>query len=97
MNHYDVIIIGSGPSGIFAALELLKRPRSVKIMIIEKGRDIDKRVCPMKRWDISCSACPECALLSGWGGAGAYSDGKLTLSPHIGGSLGKYIGQMKTR
>jgi uncharacterized protein len=92
VNHYDVIIIGSGPSGIFAALELLKHAQGIKIMIIEKGRDIDKRVCPMKRWDISCSACPECALLSGWGGAGAYSDGKLTLSPHIGGSLVKYIG-----
>ncbi len=92
MNHYDVIIIGSGPSGIFAALELLKHPQNIKIMIIEKGRDIDRRVCPMKRWDISCAACRECALLSGWGGAGAYSDGKLTLSPHIGGSLVKYIG-----
>ncbi|MBS1112295.1 MAG: gidA2, partial [Nitrospirae bacterium] len=57
----------------------------------EKGKDIDKRICPMKIREISCAACPECALLSGWGGAGAYSDGKLNLSPHIGGSLGKYI------
>lgn len=92
MKHYDVIIVGSGPSGIFAALELLNHLEGIKIMIIEKGRDIDKRVCPMKKWDIACSACPECALLSGWGGAGAYSDGKLTLSPAIGGSLSKYIG-----
>jgi hypothetical protein len=92
MKHYDVIIVGSGPSGIFAALELLKHQKGIKIIIIEKGRDIEKRVCPMKKWDVSCSACPECALLSGWGGAGAYSDGKLTLSPHIGGSLVKYIG-----
>lgn len=92
MKHYDVIIIGSGPAGIFAALELLKHLQNVKIMIIEKGKDIEKRVCPMKRWDTACSGCPECALLSGWGGAGAYSDGKLTLSPHIGGSLVQYIG-----
>lgn len=92
MKHYDVIIVGSGPSGIFAALELLKHRQSAKIMIIEKGRDIDKRICPMKIREISCAACPECALLSGWGGAGAYSDGKLTISPHIGGTLAKYTG-----
>ncbi|MBS1232411.1 MAG: gidA2 [Nitrospirae bacterium] len=92
MKHYDVVIVGSGPSGIFAALELLTSRKNVRILIIEKGKDIDKRICPMKIREISCAACPECALLSGWGGAGAYSDGKLNLSPHIGGSLGKYIG-----
>ena len=92
MKHYDVVIVGSGPSGIFAALELLKNRKTSRILIIEKGKDIDKRICPMKIREISCAACPECALLSGWGGAGAYSDGKLNLSPHIGGSLGKYIG-----
>jgi uncharacterized protein len=92
VSHYNVIIVGSGPSGIFAALELLKHRQEAKIMIIEKGRDIDKRICPMKTREISCAACPECSLLSGWGGAGAYSDGKLTISPHIGGSLAKYTG-----
>jgi len=92
VKHYDVVIVGSGPSGIFAALELLTSRKNVRILIIEKGKDIDKRICPMKIREISCAACPECALLSGWGGAGAYSDGKLNLSPHIGGSLGKYIG-----
>ena len=92
MKHYDVIIVGSGPSGVFAALELLGSGKDVKILLVEKGKDIDRRICPMKKSGISCSACPECSLLSGWGGAGAYSDGKLTLSPHIGGSLVKYIG-----
>jgi uncharacterized FAD-dependent dehydrogenase len=91
MKHYDVIIVGAGPAGIFSALELLKQKEHAKILIIEKGKDIEKRICPMKIKDISCAACPECALLSGWGGAGAFSDGKLNLSPEIGGFLSNYI------
>jgi uncharacterized FAD-dependent dehydrogenase len=91
MKKYDVIIVGAGPAGIFSALEMLRRKKDAKILIIEKGRDIDKRICPMKIKDISCAACPECALLSGWGGAGAFSDGKLNLSPDIGGFLSRYI------
>jgi uncharacterized FAD-dependent dehydrogenase len=91
MKRYDAIIVGAGPAGIFSALELLKQKKDAKILIIEKGRDIDKRVCPMKIREISCAACPECALLSGWGGAGAFSDGKLNLSPDIGGHLSNYV------
>ncbi len=91
MKQYDVIIVGAGPGGIFAAIELLRRKEDTRILMIEKGKDIDKRVCPMAIREISCAACPECALLSGWGGAGAYSDGKLTLSPEIGGSLSRYV------
>jgi uncharacterized protein len=91
MKHYDVIIMGSGPAGIFAALELLRQTGKMKILIIEKGKDLNQRICPMKTKNISCMACPECALLSGWGGAGAFSDGKLTLSPEIGGFLNRYI------
>ncbi len=91
MKHYHVIIVGTGPAGIFTALELLKAKRNIRILMIEKGKDIDHRICPMKIREISCRTCHECALLSGWGGAGAYSDGKLNLSPNIGGSLSRYI------
>lgn len=91
MKHYDVIIIGSGPAGIFAAIELLRQSGDAKILIIEKGKDLQHRICPMKMKNISCMTCPECALLSGWGGAGAFSDGKLTLSAEIGGFLNRYI------
>jgi uncharacterized protein len=91
MKKYDVIIVGAGPAAIFSALELLRNERKIRILIVEKGRDIDRRVCPMKEYEVSCAACPECALLSGWGGAGAYSDGKLSLSPEIGGSLSRYV------
>lgn len=91
INKYDVIIVGAGPAGIFSAIELIEKNENLKILIIEKGTDIDKRECPMKLREISCNACPECALLSGWGGAGAFSDGKLNLSPEVGGFLSRYI------
>ncbi len=91
MQRYDVAIVGAGPAGIFAALEMLEKNGGLKILLIEKGKDIDKRQCPMEIRDISCNKCPECYLLSGWGGAGAFSDGKLNLSPEVGGFLSRYI------
>ncbi len=91
MKRYDVIIIGAGPAGIFAALEFLKSAGKIRVLIIEKGKDIERRSCPMKVGKISCTACRECNLLSGWGGAGAFSDGKLSLSPEVGGFLSRYM------
>ncbi len=91
-SSYDVIIIGSGPAGIFAALELIKK-RNLKILMIEKGSDISERACPMVESDIPCVQCALCSILCGWGGAGAYSDGKLTLTPEFGGRLKDYISE----
>lgn len=91
MKHYDVIIIGAGPAGIFAALEMVSSNKGLKILLLEKGEDIDKRVCPIKAEKVSCRTCPDCSLLCGWGGAGAFSDGKLNLSKDIGGNLSRYI------
>jgi uncharacterized FAD-dependent dehydrogenase len=90
-ERYDVIIVGAGPAGIFCALELKDKQPELKILLIEKGKDIDKRQCPISLHGGLCLSCPECDLLSGWGGAGAFSDGKLNLSPEIGGFLLRYI------
>lgn len=90
-KKYDVVIIGAGPAGIFTALELLKSRKKPKILMIEKGKDIDRRACPLIIRDVSCTKCRECDLLSGWGGAGAFSDGKLSLSPEVGGFLSRYM------
>ena len=87
---YDVIIVGSGPAGIFAALELAKEGEP-RVLILEKGPDVEKRDC-FERSTGKCAHCKPCRITSGWGGAGAFSDGKLTLSTEIGGWLGDYVG-----
>mgnify|MGYP000630989049 CR=1 FL=1 len=87
---YDVVIVGAGPAGIFAALELVKA-RDIRVVILEKGPDIDERICPSQEAGTNCLKCSPCRVTCGWGGAGAFSDGKLTLSTEIGGILGLYV------
>ena len=93
-NKYDVVIIGSGPAGIFAALEL-SQATNLSILLLEKGKDLHLRKCPIIGKELSCPPCQPCDLVSGWGGAGAFSDGKLTLSPQVGGQLESYLGPEK--
>lgn len=89
-NSYDVIIIGAGPSGIFAALELCKIT-DLKVLLIDKGRDITQRKCPCRLTEGICHHCKPCDMLYGWGGSGAFSDGKLTLSSEVGGMISNYV------
>lgn len=88
----DVTIIGAGPAGLFAAYELITKNPNLKITILERGSDVKKRVCPMNKNKIECQNCNPCAILSGFGGAGTFSDGKLNFIPKLGKSdLTKYM------
>ena len=92
---YNVAIIGAGPAGIFSALEIIKLRPDWKIVLIEKGQKIEKRKCPIREGSPKCVNCKRCGLLCGWGGAGAFSDGKLTLTPDVGGHLVDYMSREK--
>ena len=90
---YDVIIIGAWPGGIFAAYELVNKNKNLKIAIIEKGKALDKRACPIDGKKIkSCIKCDTCSIMSGFGGAGAFSDGKYNITNDFGGTLYEHIG-----
>jgi uncharacterized FAD-dependent dehydrogenase len=89
-NNYDVAIVGAGPAGIFASLELCNA--GLDVVLLDKGGEIDARVCPVQNRSGCCALCSPCNLVSGFGGAGAFSDGKLTLSTQVGGRLKELIG-----
>ncbi len=93
---YDVIIIGAGPGGIYSAYELLKLNSSVKIAIFETGKSLEKRKCPIDGEKVkSCINCNTCAIMNGFGGAGAFSDGKYNITNMFGGTLCNYVGKNK--
>ena len=92
--RYDVIIIGAGPGGIFAAYELMKKKPECKIAVFEEGYPLEKRKCPIDGEKIkSCINCKRCSIMCGFGGAGAFSDGKYNITNDFGGTLFEYIGK----
>ena len=91
---YDVIIIGAGPGGIFSAYEMVQRSKDVKIAVFEAGHALDKRHCPIDGVKVkNCVNCKSCSIMSGFGGAGAFSDGKYNITNAFGGTLYEYIGR----
>ncbi len=105
MNNYDYIIIGAGPSGVFTAYEMIELGlnKTKKILLIDQGKSVDKRVCPIEKTGKCVKCKPYCNITSGFSGAGAFSDGKLTLpnkdsdTIEVGGDLDKYLGVEKTK
>ena len=92
--NYDVIIIGAGPGGIFAAYELMQQNPQLKVAVFEAGHALNKRRCPIDGDKVkSCISCKSCSIMSGFGGAGAFSDGKYNITNDFGGTLYKYIGK----
>ena len=92
--NYDVIIIGAGPGGIFSAYELKKQNPNLKVAVFEAGNPLSKRHCPIDGNKIkSCINCKSCSIMSGFGGAGAFSDGKYNITNDFGGTLYEYIGK----
>jgi len=94
--NYDVIIIGAGPGGIFAAYEMMHTRPDLKVAVFEAGHALSKRRCPIDGDKVkTCISCPSCSIMSGFGGAGAFSDGKYNITNDFGGTLYEYIGKKK--
>ena len=94
--NYDVIIIGAGPGGIFAAYELMQKKPELKVAVFEAGHPLSKRRCPIDGEKIkTCISCKSCSIMSGFGGAGAFSDGKYNITNDFGGTLYEYIGKKR--
>ena len=94
--NYDVLIIGAGPGGIFSAYELSKLAPDLKIGVFEAGHALSRRKCPIDGKKIkSCIECKTCSIMSGFGGAGAFSDGKYNITNDFGGTLYEYIGKQE--
>lgn len=91
---YDVIIVGAGPGGIFSAYELMKKNEKLKVAVFEAGHSLEKRHCPIDGDKVkSCIGCKSCSIMSGFGGAGAFSDGKYNITNDFGGTLYEYVGR----
>ena len=96
MKKYDVIIVGAGPGGIFSAYELVTTAPDCKVAVFEAGYSLERRKCPIDGDKVkSCIGCKTCSIMSGFGGAGAFSDGKYNITNDFGGTLYEYIGKQK--
>lgn len=94
--EYDVIIIGAGPGGIFSVYQLAKKNPSLKIAVFEEGKPLEERKCPIDGEKVkACVRCKTCSIMSGFGGAGAFSDGKYNITNDFGGTLYQHIGGQK--
>ena len=96
MREFDVIVVGAGPAGIFTALELQKEAPQARVLIVDAGSSIDRRNCPARKTG-HCVGCQPCGIMQGWAGAGAFSDGKLSLSEEVGGNLPDYLPRQTVR
>ncbi|MDO4481373.1 MAG: NAD(P)/FAD-dependent oxidoreductase [Bacillota bacterium] len=93
MKKYDIVIVGSGAAGVFMAYELTKVENKAKVLVLEKGTELEKRVCPIKsRNDGKCINCKTCSIMNGYGGAGTLSDGKYNITTQFGGDIHRYVG-----
>ena len=93
MKKYDIIIVGAGASGVFMSYELTKLPNKAKVLMIDKGAGLEKRVCPIKSGKVqTCIRCAPCHIMNGYGGAGTLSDGKYNITTQFGGDLHNYVG-----
>lgn len=93
MKHYDIIIVGAGASGVFLSYELTKINNKAKVLMIDKGAGLEKRVCPIKSGKVeNCIRCAPCHIMNGYGGAGTLSDGKYNITTKFGGDLHNYVG-----
>ena len=91
MEKYDVIIVGAGPAGIFTALELFRQGCKKRVLMVEKGKSVEDRSCPKAKTK-KCVGCQPCNITTGFSGAGAFSDGKLSLSHEVGGDFPNLVG-----
>ncbi|MBQ3266326.1 MAG: NAD(P)/FAD-dependent oxidoreductase, partial [Atopobiaceae bacterium] len=92
--EYDVIVIGAGPGGIFAAYELVKLRPDLRVVVLEAGHELSRRRCPIAEGRVfTCIGCKPCSIMHGFGGAGAVSDGKYNITNDFGGTLHEFVGK----